>query len=203
MNSRDDFTAPVKRQLAARVAHKCSNPRCRASTSGPQLDEAGSVNLGVAAHITAASPNGPRFDSSLIPEERCGAENGIWLCQNCAKLIDSDVKRFTARVLLDWKEQAESAARAEMGRTSEAGSPSPQSDRASVFRDNEVGRSATNSLAGWMRSGHPGADAQGPGDASTTDESPTQLVHGQTTSRPQSGSGCSCGGHLGAQRPPD
>jgi len=136
MNSRDDFTAPVKRQLAARVAHKCSNPRCRASTSGPQLDEAGSVNLGVAAHITAASPNGPRFDSSLTPEERCGAENGIWLCQNCAKLIDSDVKRFTARVLWDWKEQAESAARDEMGRTSEAGSPSPQPDRASNIKRN-------------------------------------------------------------------
>jgi hypothetical protein len=134
MNSRDDFNAPVKRQLAARVAHKCSNPRCRASTSGPQLDEAGSVNLGVAAHITAASPNGPRFDSSLTHEERCGAENGIWLCQNCAKLIDSDVKRFTARALWDWKEQAESTASDEMGRTSEAGSPSPQCDRASDIK---------------------------------------------------------------------
>lgn len=138
MNSRDDFSASIKRKLSARVAHRCSNPRCRASTSGPQLDKAGSVNLGVAAHITAASPNGPRFDSSLTSEERCGAENGIWLCQNCAKLVDSDVKRFTARVLWDWKEQAERAARDEMGRTrtSNAQPLGQKPDRASDIKRN-------------------------------------------------------------------
>lgn len=134
MNSRDEFSAAVKRQLAARVAHKCSSPRCRASTSGPQLDEVGSVNLGVAAHITAAAPNGPRFDSSLTPEERCGVENGIWLCQNCAKLVDSDVKRFSARVLWDWKEQAEHAAMEEIGRATKAGRAMSKSDRAVEVR---------------------------------------------------------------------
>ncbi|MEA5390900.1 hypothetical protein VB738_06460 [Cyanobium gracile UHCC 0139] len=51
-------------------------------------------------------------------------------------MIDSDVKRFTAGVLWDWKEQAESAARDEMGRTSEAGSPSPHLDRASDIKRN-------------------------------------------------------------------
>ncbi|MCP9883270.1 hypothetical protein KBY65_12440, partial [Cyanobium sp. Alchichica 3B3-8F6] len=39
--------------------------------------------------------------------------------------------------------------------------------------DNEVGRSATSSLAGGVSAGEPGADAQGPGDAGTTDQSPT------------------------------
>jgi hypothetical protein len=90
----------------------------------------------VAAHITAASSKGPRYDSSLTKKERCGAKNGIWLCQVCGKLIDSDVKRFTARMLWEWKDQAESAARVEMGRILEAQSASPQSDHASVIKRN-------------------------------------------------------------------
>ena len=63
-----------------------------------------------------------------------------------------------------------------------------------LFADNEVGRrSATSSLAGWVSAGDPGADAQGPGDAGTADKSPTQSVHGQTSSRQQPGGGV--GGH--------
>ena len=69
--------------------------------------------------------------------------------------------------------------------------------------DNEVGRSATSSLAGGVSAGDPGADAQGPGDAGTTDEPPTQSVHGKTTRRQQPGGGCRSGGHLSAQCPPD
>jgi hypothetical protein len=69
--------------------------------------------------------------------------------------------------------------------------------------DNEVGRSATSSLAGWVSAGVPGADAQGPGDAGTTDESPTQPVHGETTRWQQPGGCCRSGGHFSAQCPPD
>jgi hypothetical protein len=72
-----------------------------------------------------------------------------------------------------------------------------------VSGDNEVGRSATSSLAGWVSAGVPGADAQGPGDAGTTDESPTQPVHGETTKWQQPGGCCRSGGHLSAQCPPD
>src|SRR6266404_6234115 len=86
----DDFSEVVKRVLASRVGNLCSNPECRALTSGPQDDPSKAVNVGVAAHITAASPGGPRYDSSLLPEERSGHKNGIWLCQNCAKHIDND-----------------------------------------------------------------------------------------------------------------
>src|SRR5580658_9035730 len=104
---RDDFTVDVKRGLAARVGHLCSNPDCRALTSGPQDDPIGTVNLGVAAHITGASLAGPRFDSALTPELRRGIANGIWLCQNCGKLIDSDLTRFTESLLRAWKLTAE------------------------------------------------------------------------------------------------
>lgn len=114
---RDDFSEDVKRTLAARVNYLCSNPDCQAPTSGPQDDPAKAVNLGVAAHITAASEGGPRFNSSLSSEDRRHADNGIWLCQNCAKLIDSDVSRFSEPLLRAWKIVAEDRARDSLGKT--------------------------------------------------------------------------------------
>ena len=93
--------------MAARVASRCSNPDCGAVTSAARLGGSGAINIGVAAHITAASPGGPRYDITLSPTERSAGENGIWLCQNCAKLIDSDVARYSVRTLLQWKSDAE------------------------------------------------------------------------------------------------
>lgn len=68
-------------------------------------------------HITAASPGGPRYDSRLSPGERSEHENGIWLCQNCAKLIDNDAVRFTVDVLRKWKSGAEAEAKDRVGKT--------------------------------------------------------------------------------------
>jgi hypothetical protein len=113
----DDFSEPVKRVLAARVGNLCSNPGCRALTSGPQADAAKAINLGVAAHITAASPAGPRYDRHLVPEERAAPGNGIWLCQNCSKLVDNDVTQFSVEVLTKWKTAAEEGARDRVGKT--------------------------------------------------------------------------------------
>ena len=78
---RDDFSAKVKGLLAKRVGYVCSNPNCRKQTSGPQKDSNKTINIGVAAHITAASSKGPRFDKSLTNEQRKSESNGIWLCQ--------------------------------------------------------------------------------------------------------------------------
>ena len=111
---RDDFDAKTKEVLARRVGYRCSNPDCRKLTSGPQEDPAKAVSIGVAAHITAASEGGPRYDPSLSPEERRSVDNGLWLCQNCAKLIDSDVQRYTLELLREWKRQAEQRARDEV-----------------------------------------------------------------------------------------
>ena len=112
---RDDFKLEVKRAIGQRVGGLCSNPTCRAATSGPQDDPAKPVNIGVAAHISAASSGGPRFDPSLTPEERASATNGIWLCQSCAKLVDNDENRFTASLLGQWKVQAETSAHRVLG----------------------------------------------------------------------------------------
>src|SRR5258708_1405623 len=114
---RDDFSEEVKRTLANRVSNDCSNPDCHAPTSGPQSDSTKALNIGVAAHITSASPGGPRFNTMLSSEQRCRADNGIWLCQNCAKLIDNDVARFSETLLRAWKECAEDRARNGVGKT--------------------------------------------------------------------------------------
>jgi hypothetical protein len=84
---RNDFTDDVKRAVAARVGYRCSNPSCHALTSGSQVDPTKALNVGVAAHISAASPGGPRYNPLLSSEERRHANNAIWLCQKCAKLI--------------------------------------------------------------------------------------------------------------------
>lgn len=104
--ARDDFTKPVVDRLAKRVGMKCSYPDCRAPTAGPDGTE-GVTNVGVAAHITAASPGGARYDDTLTPEQRSDISNGIWLCQTHAKLIDDDELTYPPAVLREWKETAE------------------------------------------------------------------------------------------------
>ena len=105
--NRDDFLLSVKRVLADRVGHRCSNPDCRQNTSAPNTDPNSSTSIGVAAHITAAARGGPRFNAILSQEERRAAGNGIWLCQNCAKLIDSDEAAYDELRLREWKASAE------------------------------------------------------------------------------------------------
>ena len=61
---RDDFQTQTKELLAKRVGYRCSNPGCRQPTSGPHDDPNRAISVGVAAHITAASPGGPRHDSN-------------------------------------------------------------------------------------------------------------------------------------------
>lgn len=107
---RDDFPNTVKDELAKRVGFVCSNPACRQSTSGPQDGPLGTVNIGVAAHVTAASEGGPRYDSTISVGARAGVGNGIWLCQTCAHLIDSDEAHYTVSKLNEWKSDAETAA---------------------------------------------------------------------------------------------
>jgi len=97
-----------------RVGVRCSNLSCRKLTTGPRTESPYIINIGVGAHITAASPGGPRYDLSLSSQQRESAENGIWLCQNCAKLIDNDPDRYSAEVLQEWKANAEAFALAEL-----------------------------------------------------------------------------------------
>jgi len=113
---RDDFSPKTKRLLADRVGHVCSNPDCRAPTSGPRLESDKAVVAGDAAHITAASPNGPRYDPSLTSEERRHHSNGIWLCVRDARIVDQDKSRYTVELLHRWKAEAEEDAKRRLAR---------------------------------------------------------------------------------------
>src|SRR5262249_248295 len=103
----DDFPKTVVNALGKRSGFLCANPLCRRSTVGPQQGGAAAVNIGVAAHITASSPGGPRYDPSLSSAERRPSANGLWACQTCGKQIDSNDPRYTVTLLREWKECAE------------------------------------------------------------------------------------------------
>jgi len=106
MANRDEFKATVIRTIAQRAGYRCSNQNCLRPTIGPDgADD--SASIGVAAHITAAAEGGPRYDPSLTPEERAAAENGIWLCQSCSRLVDVDVISHPVDQIREWKTLAE------------------------------------------------------------------------------------------------
>lgn len=108
MSNRDDFPQSVKRTLAERVGWKCSFLGCNQATVGPDSSNAsGRINNGIAAHITAAAPGGPRYDPNLTPEKRSSIDNGIWMCRSHGSLIDSDYTIYSVEQLKKWKELAE------------------------------------------------------------------------------------------------
>lgn len=111
MSNRDEFTLSTKRTLAERAGQRCSNPDCGRSTSGPS--DSGyekSTRLGKAAHITAASEGGPRYDPKISPEQRSSPENGIWLCAECADRVDKreNESQYPVELLRKWKKFHES-----------------------------------------------------------------------------------------------
>lgn len=106
---RDDFTKKVKDTLAQRAAYVCSKPGCGELTIGPNADPEKSTCTGVAAHISAASSGGKRYVENLTSTERGGVQNGIWLCQTCAKIIDTDEDCYPIEVLFSWRREHENA----------------------------------------------------------------------------------------------
>src|SRR5688500_1747928 len=111
---RDDFPLHVQDLLADRVGLHCSRAECDQPTRGPRSDPSRTLSVGVAAHITAASPGGPRHDPNLTMDQRRSAENGIWLCHTCSRLIDGDPERYPASLLRSWKAEAEARALARL-----------------------------------------------------------------------------------------
>lgn len=108
-NNRDDFSVTTARALLTRVAGYCSRPECRRMTITPNPDYPLHFSVtGRAAHITAAAENGPRYDVTLTAAERKAAENGIWLCADCADMIDKNKGAgFSCELLRSWKARAE------------------------------------------------------------------------------------------------
>lgn len=115
-SNRDDFSKPVIRKLRDRVAHRCSNPSCRVPTSAPGQNVSQVTNIGIAAHIHAASPEGPRYSPEMSSEERKAFENGIWLCSNCSIKIDRSPSDYPSSLLKSWKVISERKTTDELGK---------------------------------------------------------------------------------------
>lgn len=104
--SRDDFPADVIRSAKMRAAYICANPNCRTFTIAPStVDDLLVQYRGKVAHITAASKGGPRYEEQMTPGERMSISNAIFLCSNCADLIDKNYGiDYPVSTLHLWKE---------------------------------------------------------------------------------------------------
>ena len=109
MNDRDSFAKPVIDAIAKRASYICSNPNCRAMTLGPSENDPGKVLfVGRAAHISGAAPGGARYDPSLSAEQRRAITNAVFLCSNCADMIDKNGGAdFPDSLLRQWKSDHE------------------------------------------------------------------------------------------------
>ncbi|KKL23540.1 hypothetical protein LCGC14_2424370, partial [marine sediment metagenome] len=104
-NERDGFNKSVIEVLAKRAAYICSNSACKTLTIGPSPEVVDTFDyIGKAAHITAAARGGPRFNSSMTSEERKSIDNGIFLCSNCAEMVDkNNGADYPVELLQKWK----------------------------------------------------------------------------------------------------
>ena len=148
-NKRDDFTDKTKALLANRVCGRCSNPNCRKPTLGANTDPTKSTNIGVAAHICAASSGGPRYDENMTAKERKSPKNGIWLCQSCAKLIDTDPLKYTKDMIVAWKTLAETTSSLELERPTKTNSNDNNQSNADIHINKWFEQKGKHSHFSW------------------------------------------------------
>lgn len=104
---RDDFLAKTVQRLRDCAGNVCSYPDCYVHTHGAKASGDGALSVGVACHIKAAAPGGPRYDVTQTKDERRHIDNGIWMCQTHSRLVDADDSAYSVGTLLEWKIQAE------------------------------------------------------------------------------------------------
>jgi len=115
VDHRAEFSAVTRKIIAERAGYQCSVLNCGRLTVGPGPAQKQVVNIGMAAHIYAASPGGPRGTGGLSAAERSEPENGIWCCFSHGKAIDSDGGHaFSAAQLKTWKRLHEARKGAEV-----------------------------------------------------------------------------------------
>jgi hypothetical protein len=61
------------------------------------------ISIGEAAHIFGARQGAARYREEMTDVSRAEITNGIWLCRNCHRLIDSDASRFPADLMFRWR----------------------------------------------------------------------------------------------------
>jgi energy-coupling factor transporter ATP-binding protein EcfA2 len=99
-----NFSGATKDLLASRAGYRCSFPICGRSTIGPGAGLEEFASIGVGAHVYSAAPGGPRGSGGLTNKQLSHVSNGIWLCQDHAKVIDTNRGNgFPAVTLLSYK----------------------------------------------------------------------------------------------------
>jgi hypothetical protein len=121
--------------LSKRAGLICSNPDCRALTSGPTADTGRSINIGEAAHIYGRTSTSARYKVDLTVAELSDITNGIWLCRNCHKLIDNDPLRFSVELLFEWRRQHEQEILERVGRPGDKLREKLQAEHLRFFED--------------------------------------------------------------------
>jgi len=117
MAREDDFPEPVRRAVALRAGYHCSFEGCDQLTVGPSDESDVAVSgVGIAAHISAASPGGRRHDPAMSSEAQRHIGNAIWLCANHATLIDRDEMSYTTERLVRMKVAHEEGIRRQLAR---------------------------------------------------------------------------------------
>lgn len=101
---RAEFKKATIKIIASRSGYRCNYPDCNVTTIGPGASAIETASIGTAAHIYSASSRGPRSDGGLSEEELISVNNGIWLCENHGKLIDTNRgKLYPPNILLSYK----------------------------------------------------------------------------------------------------
>lgn len=100
------FLVSTKILLAERVAYMCSNPMCRRLTIKPNVkNERKATRIGEAGHIYGVS--GARYDETKKDTFVRSPENGVWLCEPCHKIVDSEESIYAVETLKKWKADTE------------------------------------------------------------------------------------------------
>ncbi len=112
---RVNFTEDTKEIIRRRAGYRCC--KCNRTLVGPGASSCDTILLGQCAHIYAAVPTGPRGQSHLTKEQLKSPENGMYLCNDCHKLVDGKLrsKKYTAEQLLQIKAIHEYKIAVEMG----------------------------------------------------------------------------------------
>jgi hypothetical protein len=114
-----DFTDAVLKEITQKAMFICSSPECTRLT-GYATTEGKARTIAQGAHINAAGKNGPRANKGASIDFLKSAENGIWLCSICHKLVDDDPTYYTESILKEWKEKHEKMMRTLVGKDLES-----------------------------------------------------------------------------------
>jgi hypothetical protein len=95
------YSTQTTRMLDMYSGGECYHPECVKKLIG----EDGLSIVGKRCHISAASPDGPRYDAAMTDEERSDFGNLILLCDEHHVIIDNKANegKYTVEVLKRWK----------------------------------------------------------------------------------------------------